>query len=530
MIKSEYSFNDLKFSSQIIRDLIDESAGLEPFISSFFKLENIKNQISKKAFSDQKRDLLIAALNSQNRGFQLSDKTQLNINSIKKSTTFTITTGHQLNLLTGPLYSIYKVAQVISICDKLNAGYPEHHFVPVFWMATEDHDFEEINHIHLFGKKIEWQKDDQQEKIVGRINTAKIEPFLNQISEKFQDPDAQIILNKFLSIYEDTGSLVEATRALMNSLFGEYGLVILDGDDVNLKASFQSVFIKEIEDTITFKNVSATNIALEKAIYHQQVYVRECNLFYIDKNGVRHRIKKESDQFEINSSQFSTDELINKIKENPADFSPNALLRPVYQESILPNLAYVGGGGEIAYWMQLKGVFDTLDVTFPLLKVRDSVLILNTKQKQLLEENNINLLDLKLGVSQLIKDLAIEEANPAIDLSHPRKLIEQAQTEISEKAVTINQGLINMIEAEFSKFGNSIERIEQKLIKAEKGKFEQLENKLNKLSEQIYPDGGFQERYENFIPFIIKYPTFIQDIVGALKGDEPTKIRIIIKD
>ncbi len=530
MIKSDYSFSELKFSSQLVRDLIEESPKVEPFLNTFFDLDHVYKQIEAKSFSAERRSTLVQALFRQNDQINLSGQTKANIESLNEETTYTITTGHQLNLLTGPLYSIYKVAQVLSITQQLNKQHSGNQFIPVFWMATEDHDFEEINHIHLFGQKFEWNKADQENVIAGRINTVGINGFIDQIDEKFADPDAKEIVRKFLEAYQSTKSLAAATRFLMNMLFGDKGLVIIDGDDLELKALFKPIFKKEVQESLTYTKVNEVNKELDLAGYHQQVYVRECNLFFIDESGVRHRILLEDDSFKFANREFSKEQLLDAIESNPENFSPNALLRPVYQESILPNLAYIGGGGEIAYWLQLKSVFNALNLTYPLLKVRDSILILNSKQQQLLNENEIDLLDLKIGVDHLIKDMALEEANPAIDLTSPRKLIAEAESSIKEKANKINPGLTNMVEAEFSKFAKSLERIESKLIKAEKSKFEGLEKKLDKIKNQIYPNGGFQERYENFIPYMIKYPNFIEEIIELIPANDSTKIRVLTKD
>ena len=528
MIDTIYSFDELSFSSQLIRDLINQSPQIEQFVGRHFDLNTIQSQVQDKQFSKAQRELLYTSLKAQNAGLDLSELTKGNLASLKEETTYTITTGHQLNLMTGPLYSIYKVVQVLKLTQELKVIYPKLNFIPVFWIATEDHDFEEINHLHLFNQKIEWQKQGQENYIAGAIQTKEMESFLAEIDSKFSDESAQKTVKKLTDFYRKNDNLASATRALMNYLFGEYGLVIIDGNDKAFKASFLPVIKAEIENEVSFNAVSETNVKLAVLNYQQQVFARECNLFYIEDSGERVRIAKENSKFSIGSASYTTDELLTLAEKHPEKFSPNALLRPVYQETILPNLVYVGGGGEIAYWLQLKELFKDLKLTFPMLRVRDSILILNQKQVDLLAEYDISLLDLKLGVNHLVKDMVLAQESENLNLDGIKSTLTKAKIELIEKATAINQGLDTMIEAEFTKFENTIDRIEGKMIKAEKAKFEQAEKKIEKLSQHVYPNGGFQERYESFIPYFVKDQQFINQLMESLPAVNPAVIRILL--
>lgn len=527
MLQSDYTFEDLKMSSQLVRDLIANHENLSNLIERPFDLGNVLEQIETNQFGTADRLKLVESLRRQNTDIKLSEKTTQHIDLLLSENTFTVTAGHQLNLLTGPLYSIYKISQSIALCRDLADKYPNYNFVPIFWMATEDHDFEEINHLHLFGKKLSWNKEGQENVIVGRINTQGIEDFLSEVEGLFQDPVALESVKKFTDCYRSTSNLADANRLLLNSLMGEFGLVIIDGDDAGLKEEFKEVMVKEVSDAVGFKQVMATNSILESLNYHEQVHVRECNLFYIDEQNVRQRIVAENGSFEINGKTKSKEELILEIQAHPERFSPNALYRPLYQEKILPNVAFIGGGGEIAYWLQLKTLFEKQGVVFPMLLLRDSFLLYTTAQAELLSKLDLELMDLKLGVDQIVKDLAIQNSEMDLQLTDAEAELFKIKSMIMAKVHKVSTGLETMVDAEFAKMIKSIEKIEAKLIKAEKAKHDQTQNKLVKVRNAFFPESGFQERHDNFLPYYLKDENFVAKILGNFESSNEPRIRLI---
>lgn len=527
MLSANYSFEELSFSSQLIRDLISKRSTVQPLINAFFDEFAFENQMASKDFSKEKRQVLVEALQRQNSGLKLSDASVHNIEALKEENVFTVTTGHQLNLLTGPLYSIYKIAQCIDLANRLNAKYPDKKIVPIFWMATEDHDFEEINHVHLFGEKIAWNKSDQENVIAGRIALNGIASFLDEIHAKFKDPEALQRVQELTAHYQSTDNLADASRSLINYLFGSDGIVIIDGDDRSLKKLFSAAMQKEVKEEVGYDRVMKTNKYLSSSNYHEQVFVRHINLFYIHENGVRNRLKKENNQLFVGENAIEEEVLIEEIKAHPERFSPNALYRPLYQESILPNLCYIGGGGEIAYWLQLKDLFAAHDLTFPLLRVRDSLLVYSEKQAALMNENSVGLMDLKLGVDQIVKDIALQETEEELDLSEAQAMLMKVKAMVMDKTNQVNKGLLPMVEGEFVKMIKAIEKIESKLVKAEKSKHEQLQKKLERLKDQFFPNGGFQERYDNIIPFYLKDIDFTKHVLDHLNSFENPQIKTI---
>ncbi len=281
-----------------------------------------------------------------------------NITLLQSPNTFTITTGHQLNIFAGPLYFIYKIVTAIKLSRQLKEAFLDKNFVPVYWMASEDHDFAEINYTNIGGKKVHWWYEASG--ATGRINPETMRQALNQYKgalgiEKHANELAEIVE----TAYTKFDKLADATRYLVNALFGQYGLVVIDADDHEFKQQFAPIIEQDIIEQSSFKNISATNEQLQKLGVHIQVNPREINFFYL-QDHLRERIVFEKDKYKVLNTEtgFSEEELKQEISRHPERFSPNVVMRPLYQECILPNIAYIGGGAEVVYWLELKSTFD----------------------------------------------------------------------------------------------------------------------------------------------------------------------------
>jgi bacillithiol synthase len=370
------TFQDSGYFSPIIVDYLNEESALKPLYNRFPDIKNFESLIQEKQinFNDNvnKRRILVDELTNQYSNLVSSETTLNNIKLLNNSNTFTITTGHQLNLFTGPLYFLYKIISTINLCKELKSNYPHQNFVPIYWMATEDHDFEEINYFSFKGKKFRWNKETSGP--VGRLSTDGLnEVFTFFAKEIGSGKNAEFLKNLFEQSYVKHSNLADATRYLANELFGNYGLVILDADNRNLKKVFSSYIKSELLQKKSFDKVNETIAKLHD--YTIQVNPREINLFYI-LDQLRDRIIFENDIYKVNNTtiKFSQSEILVELENFPERFSPNVILRPLYQEVILPNLCYIGGGGEIAYWLELKSTFELHQVTFPILMLRNSVL------------------------------------------------------------------------------------------------------------------------------------------------------------
>lgn len=374
------SYQTSGYFSKLMQDYLDQKPELKALYNHFPTLENFEKQINEKQanFDNGNRIPLVETLKKQYQNIEISDSTKQNIELLSLPNTFTITTGHQLNLFSGPLYFLYKIISTINLTKELKLKYPANNFVPIYWMATEDHDFEEINYFNFKGKKFRWNKESSGP--VGRLSTKGLDEFFEIYSlELGSSTNANVLKNLFNDAYLKHDNLADATRYLANNLFANYGLVILDADDANLKRAFIPFIKEELEHQTSFKTVQKTIEQLSDYII--QVNPREINLFYIEDN-LRERIIFENDKYYVNNTKisFTKDEILKLLESNPEKFSPNVIMRPLYQEIILPNLCYIGGGGEIAYWLELKSFFDAINITFPILLVRNSVLLNTEKQ------------------------------------------------------------------------------------------------------------------------------------------------------
>lgn len=495
------------YFSKLICDYLAEDSKLASFYHRFPHLENFKDQIDekKKSFSSSTRAALVEALEHQYQGIDTSKATQKNIEDLKSDNTFTITTGHQLNLFTGPLYFLYKIISVINLTEKLKEQYPAQNFVPIYWMATEDHDFEEIQYFNLFGKKINWERESAG--AVGELSTKGLDILAKEIENKWGSSDiAKELSSIFTKAYVKHNNLANATRYLANELFKDYGLVIVDGNDSLLKKEFQPFVEKELLEHTSFSEVSKSSEALEEIGFKRQVNPREINMFYL-RPGLRERIIEDSGRYLINNTDtsFSHEEIIAELHAYPERFSPNALLRPLYQEVILPNLCYIGGGGELAYWLQLKNYFQTVAVPFPMLLLRNSALLVCQKQMQKLEKLGQPMEAMFLDTYDLEVKHTQELSELPIDFTPQRKHLKEQFRNMFDMAKKTDASFLGAVAAQEKKQLKGLDNLEKRLLKAEKRKLADQLVRLITIQEVLFPKQNLQERTKNFSEFYLEY-------------------------
>jgi bacillithiol synthase len=499
----------LTFSS-LVKDYLENSEDLQPFVDHYPNVHSVLQAAEQRFFSTGHRDVLADALFKQYEGITISPVTRENIESLRQEKTFTITTGHQLCLYTGPAYFIYKILSAIKLCRELNNTHSGVRFVPVYWMATEDHDFAEINHTYAFGRKIEWTSS--QKGAVGRFSLEELASTHEQWRAMFErDLEALKLADEIIACYQSE-NLAVATRKLANLIFAEYGLVIIDGDDHTLKTLFAPVMASELFDQVGERNVAQSNTQLSALNYAIQVNPRPINLFYLD-NQVRARLERNGDKWNVIGTEISFDEaeMHRIVNEEPERLSPNVLTRPLYQETILPNVAYVGGPGELAYWIQLRAFFEASKVTFPQLILRDSALLLSEKWIQRGEKLGFDWKDAFLTKQALVTRLIGNVDHT--DLSAERAEISRLFDGVVEKTNAIDPTLVGTAKAELQKVVSALESFEKRLIKAVKSKEEIRIQQMEKWLEEVFPQGNFQERHENF--FALK-TSFQGDVINVL--------------
>ncbi len=512
------SYQNSGYFTRIILDYLNQEKALQHLYHRFPDLENFKLQIQEKQqqFTEEKRKNLHQALLRQYAGFEISELTKSNINSLKESNTFTVTTGHQLNLFTGPLYFLYKIISTINLCKILKSAYPENNFVPVYWMATEDHDFDEINYFILHGKKIRWNTNVSG--AVGRINTHG----LDEISKIFDleiggGKNAEYLKELFKKSYLEHSNLTDATRFLANEIFQKYGLVIIDGDDISLKKALTPIIQKEIHSNTSFLSVTETINSMKD--YPIQVNPREINLFYI-QNHIRERIIEVNGNYKINHTDiwFTKEEILKLSVSNPEKFSPNVIIRPLYQELILPNLCYIGGGGELAYWFELKNYFAKMNVPFPILLLRNSAILIEEKQTRKIEKLGLEIKDFFLKQQELINKKTEQLSQKQFNFDQQKIFLKKQFEQLFELVKQTDDSFSGAVKAQETKQVKGLDNLEKRFFKAEKRKFKAILDQIIELQNELFPNQGLQERQTNFSEFYAKYGAkMIEQLIDELQ-------------
>lgn len=524
-------FNETGYFSSLICKYLAQDEVLKPYYNRYPEISAFKDQISEKSqhFSKQKRvvlhDSLLRQYNSLSDNGKTSEATQNNIDKLLEEKTFTITTGHQLNLFTGPLYFLYKIIATINLCKELKAEYPDYNFVPIYWMASEDHDFDEINYFNFKDSKIVWDKHTAGP--VGRLSTDG----LAEVFETFKDAlgpgdHAKHLKTLFKTAYLEHKTLSEATQYLANALFGSEGLVVIDADEVSLKRELTPYLKRELLEKVSYTEVSKT-IASFPDDFPVQVNPRAINLFYIQDN-LRERIIEDGGVFYVNetSISFTQEQLLKEVETHPERFSPNALLRPFYQEVILPNLCYIGGGGELAYWFQLKNTFESFDVPFPMLLLRNSALLVSEKHQKKLVKKELTIKELFKPQEQLLSDKTKELSKIEIDFSSQIQFLKQQFRDLYTLAQKTDVSFIGAVSAQERKQIKGLEHLEKRLLKAQKKKLSEKLEGIKKVQDALFPNQSLQERNTNFSVFYLRYGN---DLIQVLLQElQPLKDQFLV--
>lgn len=501
------SFKSTHFFSDIVNDYIAADKKLAPFYNNLPNLEGFKHQINAKVFDAVKRENLCKAIQSQYE----KDKVKLNkkhngqLKLLADSKTFTVTTGHQLCLFTGPLYFIYKIVSAIRLSEELSAEYPEFNFVPIYWMATEDHDFDEISFFNLAKGRVKWKTD--QKGAVGRMNIDQLDDLVRQLEVLL--PEYSSKASKLKELFKQSykkASLAAATRYLVAELFKDEDLLIIDGDDSLLKAEMVEMFTDELLNQNSDKDIQMTSRELSKH-YKIQVNPREINLFYLE-DQLRERIVRNEDgnySTADRSIDWTKEEILAELNAFPKRFSPNVVLRPLYQETVLPNIAYIGGGGELAYWFQLKSMFNRYQIEFPILMLRNSAVFLNQKEVDLQLDCQLSNEDLFKDFNQLMNARIKSTVKYDLTLNDQKTKLDKVYQSLIADAEQIDQSLAPHVKALLAKNDKYLSKLSKKFERAFKRKEEVYGQKIHALKTNSFPNDSLQERHFNFSELYLTY-------------------------
>jgi bacillithiol biosynthesis cysteine-adding enzyme BshC len=490
----------------LMQQLLQNASSLKPFHGGLASTTAAINAASNRiaSFDQSKRNTLVEVLHRQYEHLDPDQETRKQIDTLSASNTVTITTGHQLNIFTGPMFFWYKILDVINMALAMQKLDSKYQFVPIFWMASEDHDLEEINHFFLGEQKVRWESTAAGP--VGRMPTSGLDAVLENITPYWNNTSQEKeLLALFADCYQKEDTLSKATRRLVHQLFSSDGVIVVDGDDAALKSLFVPILKAEVSEKITFNAVTQTNNDLKKVVkdFNPQVNPREINLFYMFGDN-RLRITTEANLFGTteNPSKWTRQSLSEEIENHPERFSPNALMRPLYQECVLPNIAYIGGGGELGYWLQLKATFKAFDVPYPLLKHRSTVLLMSKKQVKKCNKLNLSIADLFLPKAAFINKRVRQISDISIDFSSQRELLKDNFKAFHSLASQTDKSFLGAVEAQEKKQLKGLDNLEKRLLKAQRKKLQDEVVRATDIKNDLFPNNKLQERTAHFSSFV----------------------------
>lgn len=509
---TQLAYKETGYFSAIITDYLNEAGAIKPFYQHPVSPRGIEAAIKERQAFKVDRKNLVESLKQQYASIPTSEKVKKYIEQLSEANTFTITTAHQPALFTGTLYFIYKIFHAIKMAEDFNAQYPQYKFVPVYWMGSEDADLDELGKFYLGDEKIVW--DTKQVGAVGKMNTKGIDKLIHRINGELSVlPHGNELIQLLKDSYLSSNDIQTATFKLLNALFADYGLVVLIPDTPELKRTMQKVFEDDLFNEKPSEIVSASIEELSKH-YKVQANPREINLFYL-KDNIRARIVRAGNEFMVHDTdiRFSEVAIKKELIDHPERFSPNVILRGLYQETILPNIVFVGGGGETAYWLELKNLFHHYKVPFPVLVLRNSFLWVEKKWQDKIRNMGFTVIDFFKSEQELLTTLVTRSKNGELKLVKEMQNAVEFYEQVKVKAGEIDKSLQQHVDALRVKAIKPLEELEKKLLRAEKKKFEAEQRQIHSIKSALFPKNGLQERIDNFMPYYAKYGKAFLDML-----------------
>jgi bacillithiol synthase len=482
----------------------------EQFISKFKLLSE-----SPKEF----RNELSTIINNQYKALNPSSRTLKNISLLKNKETIAVVTGQQLGILGGPLYTFYKIITAIKLCTHLSDRYDNYHFIPVFWLEGDDHDFDEVRSINVLNDNNELNKisyNDQpteEEQNRGSIGYLKFKESINIFLKEFENQLRNTefknpLMENLKSFYREEKTFKEPFKEMLFWLFDQYGLIIFDPQDVKIKELLKPVFRKEISDfrnhTEKLVNISAN---LEE-LYHAQVKIRPINLFYNYDEG-RFVIEPIENEFRLKGKRkkFSLEEINNLIEVEPEKFSPNVLLRPICQDFLFPTGFYIGGPSEVAYFAQILPLYEFYNIDPAIIYPRSSVTILEKALKTVLDKYGMGLTDIFTDPNKLKNQIikSVSDKNLEEIFKGSKTQIDLTFDNLKEKLFELDKTMGDVTSKYRLKVLAYIDELSGKATEAQKKRYEITLRQIDKASANLFPNMNLQERELSFFHYANKY-------------------------
>jgi len=526
-------FSQVPHTTRLFTDFLTYLPNVQPFYprSPHFG-EWLKEEAARISYDSERRERVTAILERQNKSWDASPQTLANLDRLRKGAA-AVVTGQQVGLFGGPMFAIYKALTAVKLAEEATAAGVD--AVPVFWLATYDHDLAEVNHISIPGpdgapQVLATLSHDVAGAPVSAVRLGdEIAPLVEQAVKLLGDCEATQLLRE---CYRPGETLGTAFARLYARVFAEWGVIVLDASDGELDRVAEPMFRAAIEraqelDTILL----ARGKTLEAAGYHQQVKVTSSSvLLFTMRQGARTPIQRrgngEAAEFVIGTDsgaeKLSPAEMLARISSTPEHFSPNVLLRPIIQDYLLPTLAYTGGAAEAAYFAQAGAVYEALLGRVTPIVPRFSATLVEPKVQRVLERHGTSVPDVFNGPDALRCQLA-ERGLPA-DLQAAfeaaKKSLDSHLSSVKEKLVKLDRTLVDAAETARSKIEHQLDRLHSQAARAEALKSELVARHAEMLSQALYPDKGLQERGIGGIYFLARYGReFLHQLHDAIHSD-----------
>ena len=512
------SVADLPSISPLVRDYHFAFDEVREFFNGDYRDFSIfERQMERLANREYARGRLAEILREQNLSSGCGPRTLQNIEALEKDNAYAVVTGQQVGLFSGALYTIYKALTAIKLAEKLSqrASAP---VVPIFWLATDDHDFAEINHIDLLDqtgelRRISYDDHPPEARVpVGGLKfSAEIDACVDALDE--MTPPSEFkpeILSMLREAYQPGRTFAEAFSLWVTHLFSAHGLVLIDPSHPDLIAMAQQPLEREIgEGSPLSRCAMQASERLIKKSYTPQVRQQEGKLNLFLAEHERRPIHLAGDGFMVKDPErrFTRDELVETARETPHVLSPNVLMRPLVQDTILPTVAYVGGPGEIAYLAQLRGAYEEFEIPMPVVYPRKGFTLVERHIGSSLEALSLSIQDVWGGLSEKRNALAAEEVPASLQraLAGAAESLERDLEVVCREATAMDGSLGQTADGVRRKIQHQLSVLEGKVIQAAKRNQKIVGGKLTKLENTLYPNRHLQERVLNVTPLLMKY-------------------------
>lgn len=527
------NYSDIPGLQNLFLDYVYEFENVSKFYKyNFRSKEHHLTQFSFcKQYNRPHRELLSEIIKDQYKDDQISVKTEKNISLLSDSSTLAVVTGQQLAILGGPLYTIYKIISAIKLAQHSTEQNEGYHFVPVFWLEGDDHDFEEIRSINILDESNSLQLltyddllpiEENRGNIGNLVIKETIENFLNTFSAQLRDTEYKgDVLSLINSCYKQGETFKSAFRKLLFNLFDKFGLILFDPQDDKIKLLLYPLFKNEILNFRKHSEQAVLRSAELEELYHAQVKVRPVNLFMNYEKG-RYLIEPTENTFRLKHKRvkLSEEELLKNLDENPSAFSPNVLLRPICQDFLFPTAFYVAGPGEVAYFAQVMPLYKEYGIPEPIIYPRSSATLIEKSVGNVLDKFHLSITDFFIGnekvMDKIIRSLTSSDIDKQFDNAGGQ--VEALMDELKANLEDLDKTTADSSDKYKQKMLHYLEELKVKAKEAQKKKYEIALRQANRALINILPNGVLQEREMNYLAYANKYGlNFIEQLYDELQ-------------